>query len=82
MKDKIFYKLIIKIFSVQVQDYFNSRIPQITYGVGTTVPLNTWTHISSGNSISKAGVIKGSSKDKWYTSGWNDCVEEMKRRII
>jgi hypothetical protein len=85
MKDKIFYSFIIKHFSEQLHSYFVSRIPSIKYGPGSTVPLNKWVNVTGGNKVDAKGVIRGgegSTKLKHYTTGWNDCAEEMKARVL
>jgi hypothetical protein len=82
MKDKIFYKFIVKHFIQQLHDYFIARIPQETVGVGGRVELNKWTHITGGVKIDKNGVIHGRTTEKHYNKGWNDCVKEMKSRVL
>jgi len=84
-KEEIFYKFIIKHFKQQLHDYFIARIPQIQHGPGSTVPLNKWVHITGGSLMDKKGVIRGgvgSTKQKHYILGFNDCVEEMKSRVL
>ena len=83
MKDKIFYKFIIKHFQEQLHNYFIARIPQPILGVGDTVPLNKWTHIQgSSTRIDKNGVLHGKTTEKHYNKGWNACRQEMQSRII
>lgn len=81
-KDWIFYKFIIKLFSPQLNDYFNARIPNEITGVGSKVELNKWTHITGGTKIDKNGVLHGKTTEKHHNKGWNDCVREMKSRVL
>ena len=82
MKDKIFYGPIVKHFKTQLHDYINARIPQTIVGVGSKVELNKWTHITGGTTVDKNGVIHGRTTEKHYNKGWNDCVKEMKLRVL
>ena len=82
MKQKIFYGFIIKHFKTELHNYFIARVPQSIIGVGSTVPLNKWTHITGGTKIDKNGAIHGKTTEKHYNRGWNDCVEVMKSRVL
>ena len=82
MKDKIFYKFIVKHFDKQLHRYFEARIPATRLGAGDTVPLNKWSYIVGGDRIDAKGIIHGSTKAKHYNIGWNDCAKEMKERVL
>jgi len=82
MKDKVFYSFIMKHFSQQLHNYFTARIPEIVYGPGSTVPLNKQVHVVGSTRLDKNGVLHGRTTEKHYWRGWNDCSEEMRRRII
>jgi hypothetical protein len=82
LKNKIFYGIIIKHFRTELHDYFIARVPQSIIGTGSTLMLNKWSHVTGGNRIDKNGVIHGKTTEKHYNKGWNDCVEEMKSRVL
>ena len=85
MKDKIFYRFIIKCFQEQLHNYFYARIPADRFGVGDVLPINKTTYIQSTGwtlKIDKNGKIRSKTTDKHYNKGWNDCIKEMQSRII
>jgi hypothetical protein len=82
MKDKIFYKFIVKHFKQQLHDYLISRIPSERYGAGSKIPLNKRVYAEDCWSVDKNGVLRGKTTTKHYIKGWNDCAEEMKARCF
>lgn len=85
MKDKIFYKFVVKHFQKQLHNYFMARIPEKRFGVGDVLPINKITYIQSTSwalRIDKNGRLHGKTTEKHYNKGWNACIKEMKSRIV